>query len=217
MPIAVLADALRKTDPRSDGPALDGFDLAVPAGIVHGPLGPNGAGKTTAVRILATLLRADGGRAEIDGIDVARHPHRVRRRLGLVGQSVALDEVLDGRRNLVMSGRLFHLSRVDAARRADELLRRFGLSDAAAQPVGRYSGGMRRRLDLAVGMILGPAVLFLDEPTTGLDRVAGPRCGPRCARSSPAAPRCCPRPSTSTRPTSSPTGSRCWAAGAGVG
>ncbi|MDN5931100.1 MAG: ATP-binding cassette domain-containing protein [Pseudonocardia sp.] len=169
MATAVLADSLRKTYRGSDGPALDGFDLDVPAGTVHGLLGPNGAGKTTAVRILATLLRADGGRAEIDGIDVAREPHRVRARIGLVGQSAALDEILDARRNLVLFGRLFHLSRAVAGRRADELLERFDLVDAATQPVSRFSGGMRRRLDLAVGMILAPAVLFLDEPTTGLD------------------------------------------------
>jgi ABC-2 type transport system ATP-binding protein len=167
--LAVSAQALRKRYPGSDTPALDGFDLAVPAGTVHGLLGPNGAGKTTAVRILATLLRADGGRAEIDGIDVAARPAEVRRRIGLVGQYAAVDEILDGRRNLVMFGRLFHLSPADARRRADELLDRFSLADTGSRPVGKYSGGMRRRLDLAVGMILAPAVLFLDEPTTGLD------------------------------------------------
>jgi len=169
MAVAVLADALRKHYPGAGEPALDGFDLSVPAGTVHGLLGPNGAGKTTAVRILATLLRADGGRAEIDGVDVARDPHGVRRRIGLVGQYAALDEILDGRRNLVMFGRLFHLSSADARRRADELLERFGLADTDTRPVSRYSGGMRRRLDLATSMILAPAVLFLDEPTTGLD------------------------------------------------
>jgi ABC-2 type transport system ATP-binding protein len=136
---------------------------------VHGLLGPNGAGKTTAVRILTTLLRADGGRAAIDGFDVATQGADVRRRIGLVGQYAAVDEILDGRTNLVMFGRLFHLSRADAHRRADELLTRFDLADTGARPVGRYSGGMRRRLDLAVSMILAPAVLFLDEPTTGLD------------------------------------------------
>jgi len=169
MTTAVLADALGKRYPGSDTPALDGFDLTVPAGTVHGLLGPNGAGKTTAVSILTTLLRPDGGRAEIDGIDVVRDPHGVRRRIGLVGQSAALDEILDGRRNLLLFGRLFHLSHADAGRRADELLERFGLADTGARPVAKYSGGMRRRLDLAVGMILAPAVLFLDEPTTGLD------------------------------------------------
>jgi ABC-2 type transport system ATP-binding protein len=167
--IAVSAEALRKRYSGSEDFALDGFDLSVPAGTVHGLLGPNGAGKTTAVRILATLLRADSGRAEIDGIDVAAHPADVRRRIGLVGQYAAVDEILDGRRNLVMFGRLFHLSPADARRRADELLERFALTDTGTRPVGKYSGGMRRRLDLAVSMILAPAVLFLDEPTTGLD------------------------------------------------
>jgi ABC-2 type transport system ATP-binding protein len=169
MVAAVSAEALSKRYPGSDRHALDGFDLSVPAGTVHGLLGPNGAGKTTAVRILATLLRADGGRATIDGFDVTTQAADVRRRIGLVGQYPAVDEILDGRRNLVMFGRLFHLSRADAHRRADELLGRFGLADTGRRPVGAYSGGMRRRLDLAVSMILAPAVLFLDEPTTGLD------------------------------------------------
>jgi ABC-2 type transport system ATP-binding protein len=165
---AVLADALRKHYPRSPHPALAGFDLSVPAGTVHGLLGPNGAGKTTAVRILATLLRADGGHAAVDGVDVAREPHRARGRLGLVGQHTAVDEVLDGRANLVLFGRLQGLTRAAAQRRAGELLDRFGLTDAGGA-VARFSGGMRRRLDLAVAMIRRPAVLFLDEPTTGLD------------------------------------------------
>jgi ABC-2 type transport system ATP-binding protein len=169
MVAAVSAESLRKRYPGSDDAALDGFDLSVPPGTVHGLLGPNGAGKTTAVRILTTLLRADGGRAAIDGFDVATHGPEVRRRIGLVGQYAAVDEILDGRRNLVMFGRLFHLSRADAHRRADELLTRFDLAEAGARPVATYSGGMRRRLDLAVSMILAPAVLFLDEPTTGLD------------------------------------------------
>jgi ABC-2 type transport system ATP-binding protein len=169
MVAAVSAEALRKRYPGSDTPALDGFDLSVPPGTVHGLLGPNGAGKTTAVRILTTLLRADGGRATIDGFDVATQAAVVRRRIGLVGQYAAVDEILDGRRNLVMFGRLLHLSSADAHRRADELLTRFGLGETGTRPVGKYSGGMRRRLDLAVSMILAPAVLFLDEPTTGLD------------------------------------------------
>jgi ABC-2 type transport system ATP-binding protein len=169
MVAAVSAEALSKRYPGSDRHALDGFDLSVPAGTVHGLLGPNGAGKTTAVRILATLLRADGGRATIDGFDVTTQAADVRTRIGLVGQYPAVDEILDGRRNLVMFGRLFHLSRADAHRRADELLGRFGLADTGRRPVAAYSGGMRRRLDLAVSMILAPAVLFLDEPTTGLD------------------------------------------------
>jgi ABC-2 type transport system ATP-binding protein len=149
--------------------ALDGFDLAVPAGTVCGLLGPNGAGKTTAVRILATLLRADGGRAAVAGIDVARHPHEVRRRIGLSGQEPAVDEILSGRQNLVLFGRLNRLGKAAARRRADELLAQLGLEDAASRAVKHYSGGMRRRLDLAATLILAPAVLFLDEPTTGLD------------------------------------------------
>ncbi|HET6857236.1 MAG TPA: ATP-binding cassette domain-containing protein [Streptomyces sp.] len=149
--------------------ALDGFDLSVRAGTVHGLLGPNGAGKTTAVRVLATLLKFDGGRAEVAGVDVAREPRLVRRRIGLAGQYAAVDEVLTGRQNLEMFGRLFHLGGRRARLRADELLDRFGLMDAAGKAVGAYSGGMRRRLDLAASMILAPQVLFLDEPTTGLD------------------------------------------------
>jgi ABC-2 type transport system ATP-binding protein len=132
-------------------------------------LGPNGAGKTTAVRILSTLLRADGGRAEVAGFDVAAQPMEVRRRIGLVGQQVAVDEVLSGRQNLEMFGRLHHLSAGKARARATELLDRFGLADTGSKAVRLYSGGMRRRLDLAAGMILAPQVLFLDEPTTGLD------------------------------------------------
>ncbi|GGX31340.1 ATP-binding cassette domain-containing protein [Streptomyces chryseus] len=149
--------------------ALDGFDLAVRAGTVHGLLGPNGAGKTTAVRALATLLRFDGGRAEVAGVDVARDPRLVRRRIGLTGQYAAVDEVMTGRQNLEMFGRLFHLGGKRAKVRAGELLERFDLVDAADKSVGAYSGGMRRRLDLAASMILAPRVLFLDEPTTGLD------------------------------------------------
>ena len=168
-PPAIHAAALGKRYRRSAAPALDGFDLTVAPGTVHGLLGPNGAGKTTAVRILCTLLRPDAGHATIDGIDVAAAPAAVRGRIGLVGQYPAVDEVLDGRRNLVLFGRLRRLSRAAARRRADELLERFDLSDAAARPVAGYSGGMRRRLDIAVAMIGSPAVLFLDEPTTGLD------------------------------------------------
>ncbi|GAA2440428.1 daunorubicin resistance protein DrrA family ABC transporter ATP-binding protein [Actinomadura vinacea] len=149
--------------------ALDGFDLAVREGTVCGLLGPNGAGKTTAVRILSTLLRADGGRARVAGHDVAREPAEVRRRIGLAGQHPAVDEILTGRENLEMWGRLYHLDARTARRRADELLERFGLTEAARRRVKHYSGGMRRRLDLAASFILSPRVLFLDEPTTGLD------------------------------------------------
>jgi ABC-2 type transport system ATP-binding protein len=149
--------------------ALDGVDLTVAAGTVHGLLGPNGAGKTTLVRILATLARLDGGTATVAGHDVARHPDRVRASIGLVGQHAAVDELLSARQNLVMFGRLSHLPRPDARRRAGELLDQFGLADVGDKPAAQFSGGMRRRLDLAAGMILTPKVLFLDEPTTGLD------------------------------------------------
>ncbi|MFC4590174.1 ATP-binding cassette domain-containing protein [Sphaerisporangium corydalis] len=164
---AIIAEGLRKRYGGTE--ALAGFDLAVPEGTVCGLLGPNGAGKTTAVRVLTTLLRPDAGRAEVAGLDVVRQPARARYRIGLVGQHAALDEVLSGRQNLVMFGRLHHLGLARARVRADELLERFGLADAGDRPVERYSGGMRRRLDLAAGLILAPPVLFLDEPTTGLD------------------------------------------------
>ncbi|TDD71172.1 ATP-binding cassette domain-containing protein [Actinomadura rubrisoli] len=164
---AVLAEGLRKRYGATE--ALAGLDLRVPAGTVHGLLGPNGAGKTTAVRVLTTLARPDGGRASVAGHDVVRGAARVRTRVGLVGQHAAVDEVLSGRQNLVMFGRLYHLGARAARRRAEELLERFGLAEAAGRPAAQYSGGMRRRLDLAAGMILAPPVLFLDEPTTGLD------------------------------------------------
>ncbi len=164
---AIHAEGLQKH--YGEKRALDGFDLTVPRGSVYGLLGPNGAGKTTAVRMLATLLRIDGGRADVAGFDVAREPRKVRRRIGLAGQYAAVDEVLTGRQNLRMFARLFHLSRHAAVRRADELLRQFDLTDAADKGVNQYSGGMRRRLDLAASMILAPTVLFMDEPTTGLD------------------------------------------------
>jgi ABC-2 type transport system ATP-binding protein len=164
---AILAEALRKRYGRTN--ALDGFDLEVRAGTVLGLLGPNGAGKTTAVRILATLLRPDSGRAEIAGFDVVGQAERVRASIGLLGQHPAVDEVLSGRQNLVLFGRLYHLGAPAARVRAGELLERFGLADAADKPVKQYSGGMRRRLDLAASFILTPPVLFLDEPTAGLD------------------------------------------------
>ena len=165
--VAVVAEGLRKR--YGDKAALDGFDLTVSSGTVHGLLGPNGAGKTTAVRILTTLLHADGGRAEVAGFDVARHAEQVRYRIGLLGQQAAVDEILSGRQNLEMFGRLYHLPAKVAKRRAGELLERFGLADTGTKAVKQYSGGMRRRLDLAATMILAPQVLFLDEPTTGLD------------------------------------------------
>jgi ABC-2 type transport system ATP-binding protein len=164
---AVEAEGLRKR--YGDTEALAGLDLTVPAGTVCGLLGRNGAGKTTAVRVLTTLLRPDAGTARVAGADVRRHPERVRARIGLVGQHAAVDEVLSGRQNLVLFGRHHHLDRARARARAAELLARFDLTDAADRPVGTYSGGMRRRLDLAASLILDPPVLFLDEPTTGLD------------------------------------------------
>ncbi|KQY46684.1 ATP-binding cassette domain-containing protein [Cellulomonas sp. Root137] len=152
-----------------DTTVLDSLDLAVEPGTVHGLLGPNGAGKTTAVRILSTLLDPHGGSARVAGFDVIREPGQVRRHLGLVGQHAAVDEILGGRDNLVMFGRLSHLGTRRARHRAEELLERFDLVDAADRPVSTYSGGMRRRLDLAAGLVLDPTVLLLDEPTTGLD------------------------------------------------
>src|SRR3954462_14474059 len=149
--------------------ALPGVELVVPEGTVFGLLGPNGAGKTTLGRLLATLLTPDAGRAEGFGRDVVADPPAVRERLGLTGQFAAVDEILSGRENLVMFGRLFDLSPDEARRRADELLERFDLADAADRPARTYSGGMRRRLDLASSLLTRPRMLFLDEPTTGLD------------------------------------------------
>jgi oleandomycin transport system ATP-binding protein len=149
--------------------ALDGVDLDVREGTVLGVLGPNGAGKTTLVRCLSTLIVPDAGHATVAGYDVVRQPRQLRRTIGLTGQYASVDEKLSGRENLYMIGRLLDLSRKDARRRAEELLERFSLTDAAKRPAGQYSGGMRRRLDLAASMIGRPAVLYLDEPTTGLD------------------------------------------------
>ncbi|MFG1611041.1 ATP-binding cassette domain-containing protein [Actinoplanes sp. NPDC049265] len=163
----VIAEGLHKSFGGTQ--ALRGLDLAVPEGSVCGVLGPNGAGKTTAVRIFATLSDPDSGRARVAGYDVVRDAGDVRERIGLAGQYAAVDEKLTGRSNLRMFGRLYHLPRREAHRRADELLDRFDLTDAADRPVSGYSGGMRRRLDLIASLILRPQVLFLDEPTTGLD------------------------------------------------
>jgi ABC-2 type transport system ATP-binding protein len=149
--------------------ALSGLDLRVPEGTVLGLLGPNGAGKTTAVSILTTLLEPDEGTATVAGADIRTEPHEVRRRIGLSGQFAAVDEVLTGFENLDMIGRLYRLGRRRSRDRARELLERFGLADAADRPVKTYSGGMRRRLDLAGALVAEPPVLFLDEPTTGLD------------------------------------------------
>jgi len=149
--------------------ALDGVDLVARQGRVLGVLGPNGAGKTTAVRILATLLRPDAGQASVCGYDLLRDAHQVRQLIGLTGQYASVDEGLSGTNNLIMIGRLLGLPRVDARSRARELLARFELTDAAARPAKTYSGGMRRRLDLAASLVGHPRVLYLDEPTTGLD------------------------------------------------
>jgi ABC-2 type transport system ATP-binding protein len=164
---AVLAEGLIKTF--GETRALDGLDLAVPEGTIVGLLGPNGAGKTTAVRVFSTLLRPDSGRAEVLGVDVTKDPQQVRRSIGLTGQFAAIDDYLTGRENLILFGRLYHLSSAAATQRADELLERFDLVDAAGRIAKTYSGGMRRRLDIAASLIIRPPVLFLDEPTTGLD------------------------------------------------
>jgi daunorubicin resistance ABC transporter ATP-binding subunit len=164
---AIVVEDLRKRF--GDVDALDGIDLSVSSGTVFGLLGPNGAGKTTAVRILATIIEADGGRAEVLGRDVVRDAEGVRRRIGLAGQFAAVDPNLTGRENLRMVGLLAQLPRSEILPRAAELLARFGLTDAADRPLRTYSGGMRRRLDIAASLVPKPPVLFLDEPTTGLD------------------------------------------------
>ncbi|MFG1614741.1 ATP-binding cassette domain-containing protein [Nonomuraea wenchangensis] len=164
---AIMATGLVKS--YGDVTALDGLDLAVPQGTVFGLLGPNGAGKTTAVRILTTLLRPDAGHATVAGLDVVRDAARLRARIGASGQYAAVDDHLTGAENLEMVGRLYHLGARRSRERARELLTRFDLADAADRPVRGWSGGMRRRLDLAGALVAQPPVLFLDEPTTGLD------------------------------------------------
>ncbi|WP_326642206.1 ATP-binding cassette domain-containing protein [Streptosporangium sp. NBC_01755] len=167
MTYAIQAEGLVKRYGKTR--ALDGVDLLVPQGRLLGVLGPNGAGKTTAVRILATLLRPDAGTASVGGYDVTRQAHQVRSLIGLTGQYAAVDEMLTGIENLVMIGRLLGMTRADSRARAGELLERFDLSDAGGRAAKTYSGGMRRRLDLAASLVGRPQVLFLDEPTTGLD------------------------------------------------
>ncbi|WP_329313201.1 ATP-binding cassette domain-containing protein [Streptomyces sp. NBC_01262] len=164
---AIYAEGLVKTF--GDVRALDGVDLDVPEGTVLGLLGPNGAGKTTAVRVLTTLLKPDSGKAVVAGIDVLRHPNEVRRQIGLSGQFAAVDEYLTGRENLQMVGQLYQMSGKAAKARAGELLEQFNLAEAADRTAKTYSGGMRRRLDLAAALVVRPPVMFMDEPTTGLD------------------------------------------------
>ncbi|MBC7462764.1 MAG: ATP-binding cassette domain-containing protein [Actinobacteria bacterium] len=166
---SVSAEQLVKIYKKGNVKALDGLSLDVEEGTVLSVLGPNGAGKTTVVRILATLLSPDSGSATVAGIDVIKHPEKVREVIGLSGQYAAVDEILTGWDNLVMFGRLYHLSKSAAIKRAEELLERFSLTESARRPIKTYSGGMRRRLDLAASLIVQPKVLFLDEPTTGLD------------------------------------------------
>lgn len=166
---SIIAESLVKTYDKGTVRALDNLNLDVEEGTVLGVLGPNGAGKTTTVRILSTLLRPDSGHATVAGIDVIKNPEKVREVIGLSGQYAAVDEILTGYDNLVMFGELYHLGKKNAIVRANELLERFGLTEAGKRPIKTYSGGMRRRLDLAASLIVKPKVLFLDEPTTGLD------------------------------------------------
>lgn len=164
---AVRAEGLVKTF--GSNRAVDGVDLVVEAGTVYGVLGPNGAGKTTTISMLTTLLRPDGGRAEVFGHDVAKDAHIVRQLIGLTGQFASVDEKLSATENLIIFARLLGLSRADARRKSTELLEEFGLTEAASRPLAKFSGGMRRRLDLAASLIAQPPLIFLDEPTTGLD------------------------------------------------
>ena len=186
---AILVEGLTKSF--GEVHALRGIDLSVPRGTVLGVLGPNGAGKTTAVRILTTLLLPDGGRAVVEGHDVVREPAAVRRSIGLAGQSAAVDEELTGRENLEMIGRLYHLSRPAARARATSCSSEFGLADAADRTAKTYSGGMQRRLDLAASLVGRPRVLFLDEPTTGLDPRSRLGMWDVIRRWWPREPRCC--------------------------
>ena len=201
---AVLVDGIKKRF--GSVTALDGVSFEVRRGTVLGLLGPNGAGKTTAVRILTTLLQPDEGRAEVEGFDVVTQTDDIRKRIGLAGQNAAVDENLTGRENIELVGRLYHLPKVEAKRRAQRLLERFDLVEAADRTVRTYSGGMRRRLDLGASLVGEPTVLFLDEPTTGSRPAQSHRpVGRSSASWCPRGRRCCSRRSTSKRPTSSPT------------
>jgi len=194
--------------------AVDGIDLEVRQGEIFGVLGPNGAGKTTALRMLATLLPIDGGRAEVFGVDVATEPHRIRQLIGITGQYASVDEDMTATENLWMFGRLQGLRSADARATARRLLAQFSLEEAADRPIAQFSGGMRRRLDLAASLITRPPLIFLDEPTTGLDPRTAARCGTRSAAWSTRAAPCSSPRSTSTRPTSWPGASPCWTGGA---
>jgi ABC-2 type transport system ATP-binding protein len=187
--------------------AVDGVDLAVRRGSVYGVLGPNGAGKTTTIRMLATLTRPDAGSARVLGHDIVTEADAVRRAVSLTGQLASVDEDLTGRENLILLGRLLGLKRLAAKHRATELIEAFGLSQAAGRLVKHYSGGMRRRLDIAASIVITPELMFLDEPTTGLDHGRATRSGTSSGRWSPRAPPSCCAPSTWRRRTSSPTGS----------
>lgn len=190
-----------------DTHALAGVSLTVEPATVLGLLGPNGAGKTTTVRVLATLLAADRGTARVAGFDVHRQPDQVRSIIGLTGQYAAVDEKLTGAENLRMVGQLLGMSKAEALRRARELLERFSLADAGDRQVGTYSGGMRRRVDLATSLVGRPACCSSTSPRPGSTRPAGWSCGTSHVSWSPTAPPCCSRPSTWRRPTSSPTAS----------
>ena len=205
-PLALEASGLVKSF--GEVRAVAGVDLAVRTGSVYGVLGPNGAGKTTTIRMLATLLRPDAGSARVLGHDIVKEADAVRGLVSLTGQMASVDEDLTGRENLILLARLLGLRRADAKSRAAELLEAFDLSDAAGRLVKNYSGGMRRRLDIAASLVVTPELLFLDEPTTGLDPRSRNQVWDIIRSLAAPAPRSCSAPSTSTRPTSSPRASR---------
>jgi len=182
---AIAATGLRKA--YGEHLVLDGVDLDVAEGTIFALLGPNGAGKTTVVHILSTLIGADAGEIRVAGNDPARAPDAVRAAIGVTGQFSAVDNLLTGEENLILMADLHHLRRLEGRRRASDLLERFDLVDAATKTAATYSGGMRRRLDLAMGLVGDPRIVFLDEPTTAWTRAAGARCGRSSATSRPAA------------------------------